>query len=168
MKEILMQLAAYNIWANQCLLLTLEGLTEEEQTRKLASSYSSLFETVLHLWDAESVWWQRLKLQERIFIPSESFKGSLKEAASALLHQNQQWQEWIGTTQEHALQHVFSYQNSKKEQFKQPVFQMLIHVFNHGSYHRGQLVSLLRQVGVNKIPPTDFIVWSRKKKLTYS
>jgi uncharacterized damage-inducible protein DinB len=40
---------------------------------------------------------------------------------------------------------------------------MLLHLFNHGTYHRGQLVNQLRQLGIAKIPPTDFIIWSRKK-----
>jgi len=47
--------------------------------------------------------------------------------------------------------------------YKQPVCQMILHVFNHGTYHRGQLVNMLRQLGIEKIPQTDFIVWSRKK-----
>ncbi len=58
---------------------------------------------------------------------------------------------------------AFDYENSKGEQFKQPIFQMLLHVFNHGTYHRGQLVTMLRQLGVENIPATDFIVWSREK-----
>jgi uncharacterized damage-inducible protein DinB len=40
---------------------------------------------------------------------------------------------------------------------------MLLHVFNHGTYHRGQLVTMLRQLGIENIPATDFIVWSREK-----
>jgi uncharacterized damage-inducible protein DinB len=40
---------------------------------------------------------------------------------------------------------------------------MLLHLFNHGTYHRGQLVTMLRELGIEKIPPTDFIVWSRRK-----
>jgi uncharacterized damage-inducible protein DinB len=65
--------------------------------------------------------------------------------------------------QEHHLDHVFQYQNKKGEQFKQPLYQMLIHLFNHGTYHRGQIVTILHQLGIKKIPQMDFIVWSRKK-----
>ncbi|MBD0288544.1 MAG: DNA polymerase, partial [Flavisolibacter sp.] len=43
-------------------------------------------------------------------------------------------------------------------------YQMLLHLFNHGTYHRGQLVNMLRQLEVSPIPQTDFIVWSRRKK----
>jgi uncharacterized damage-inducible protein DinB len=163
MKEILQQFSAYNIWANQQLLDVINQLPEEKQTQTVINSFDSLIKTVLHIWDAESIWWQRMKLSERITRPSENFSGKVKDAAESLLQQNKIWNEWVRSAQEHMLQHVFIYQTTKKEQFKQPVYQMLLHLFNHGTYHRGQLVTMLRQLGVEKIPPTDFIVWSRRK-----
>lgn len=163
MKEIFQQLAAYNTWANQLLLATINTLPEQVQEKETPSSFPSLLKTVLHMWDSESMWWQRLKLQEHVVRPSSVFKDNFAEAAVELQAQNKQWQDWITAAQEHQLQHVFHYQNTKREQFKQPVYQMLFHLFNHGSYHRGQLVTMLRQLGIEKIPTTDFIVWSRKK-----
>ncbi|MGZ5190465.1 MAG: DinB family protein [Flavisolibacter sp.] len=163
MKELLLQLSTFNIWANQLLLNAIAQLPEEKQKQEVISSFTSLYNTVLHMWNAESIWWQRMKLQERIIVPGETFKGDMKDLGSSLLQQNRMWNEWISNAQEHHLTHVFQYWNIKRDQFKQPIYQMLIHVFNHGTYHRGQLVTLLRQVGVEKIPQTDFIVWSRRK-----
>lgn len=163
MKEILSQLSAYSVWANQLLLDVISKQPEEKQKQEVPSSFKSLYTTLLHIYDAESIWWQRMKLQERITIPSESFRGDVRELGNSLLNQNRQWKEWIANANEHQFDHVFQYQNLKREQFKQPVFQMLLHVFNHGTYHRGQLVNILRQLGVEKIPRTDFIDWSRRK-----
>ena len=163
MKSLLLQFATYNRWANQLLLETINALNEEEQKRELASSFPSLHQTVLHMWNAESVWWQRLKLQERIVYPWDYFSGSMQELSEKLLEQDQLWIEWISNAQEHMLEHVCLYQNTKREQFKQPVYQMVHHVMNHNSYHRGQLVTMLRQLGITKIPQTDYIVWSRRK-----
>lgn len=164
MKEILQQLADYNLWANQRLFETILALPDEKQKSEVPSSFKSIYETVMHTWNAESVWWQRMKLQERIVAPTEYFKGGMKELVNESLQQNRNWIEWIDAASEAMLDHVFQYQNSKKESFKQPVFQMILHVFNHGTYHRGQLVNMLRQLGVEKIPQTDFIVWSRMKR----
>jgi uncharacterized damage-inducible protein DinB len=163
MKEILQQLAAYNIWANALLMEILKKLPGELHQKEIPSSFNSLEKTVLHMWNAESVWWQRMKLQERITGPMDNFNGKMEDAIEGLMLQNKQWNEWINKAQEHHLQHVFQYQNFKGEQFKQPIYQMLLHLFNHGMYHRGQIVNMLRQLGVDKIPQTDFIVWSRKK-----
>lgn len=166
MKEVISQLSAYNIWANQQLLDTINHLTEDQQKQELSSSFKSLYKTILHMLDAESIWWQRMKLQERINRPSDEFTGDMKELSSSLLHQNRQWNEWVNNLNEHQLEHVFQYQNSKRELFKQPIYQMLVHVFNHGTYHRGQLVNMLRQLGEEKVPQTDFIQWSRKNKVS--
>ncbi|MBI2731240.1 MAG: DinB family protein [Sphingobacteriales bacterium] len=163
MKEILQQYAAYNLWANQKLLDVILKLDENTQQQIVPGSFPNLYATVLHMWDAESAWWQRMKLHEKIVIPSENFNPTMQEAVNGLLQQNKLWVEWISNATTAAVEHVFAYQNSKKEYFKQPVFQMILHVFNHGSYHRGQLVTMLRALGVEKIPPTDFIIWSRKK-----
>jgi len=163
MKQILTELSVYNIWANQRLLDTINQLPEEKQKQELQSSFKSLYATVLHMLDAESIWWQRMKLLERIIRPSDDFKGEMKELSNNLLNQNRQWSEWVKDANEHQLQHVFQYQNSKGEQFKQPIYQMLTHTFNHGTYHRGQLVNMLRQLEVQKIPGTDFIEWGRRK-----
>jgi uncharacterized damage-inducible protein DinB len=164
MKELILQLSGYHTWANQQLIDLIQQLPGEKQTQTVASSFDSLLKTVIHLWDAESIWWQRLKLSERIVIPSETFNGNFNEAANQLLQQNRQWTQWISNAQEHMFQHEFIYLNLKKEQFKQPVYQVLLHVFNHGTYHRGQLVTMLRQLGLEKIPQTDYIAWSRKNR----
>jgi uncharacterized damage-inducible protein DinB len=79
------------------------------------------------------------------------------------MSQSNQWRDWVVNASDLSLDHVFQYYNNKKEHFKMPVYQMLHHVFNHGTYHRGQLVNMLRQLGIEKIPQTDFIVWCRKK-----
>ena len=163
MKDLLSQLAAYNIWANKKLLEVILALPTEKQKQEIPSSFNSLYITVLHMLSAESIWWQRMKLQERINSPMEIFKGSMQELASELLQQNRLWQEWVNNATEPMLEHVFQYYSNKRELFKQPINQMILHVFNHDTYHRGQLVNMLRQLGVEKIPQTDFIVWSRKK-----
>lgn len=163
MKELLRQLAACNTWANHRLFELVLTLPEEQQKQELPSSFSSLHLTILHMWDAESIWWQRVKLQEVVIPPSANFSGRTAEAVQGLLHQNKLWEDWLSSATEMGLEHVFSYYNTKRELFKQPIYQVLLQVMNHGSYHRGQVVNMLRQLGMQKIPQTDFITWSRKK-----
>lgn len=163
MKDQLVQLSAYNSWANQKLLDAVLLLPPEKFIQEMPSSFSSLQKTILHMWDAESIWWQRLRLQEQVIAPSKDFSGTAKELANGLSNQNKLWHEWILGASDASINHVFQYYNSKKEHFKSPAYQVIIHVFNHGTYHRGQIVNMLRQLGVEKIPQTDFIVWARKK-----
>ena len=163
MKKMLAHYAAYNLWANNRLIEVINNLTDEQVDREIMSSFSSIRKTVLHLWDVENIWWQRMKLVEVQTWQSDNYTGSLMELNNNLLAQSKHWKEWIDIATEAALEHEFIYRNSKKDQFKQPVYEMLLHLFNHQSYHRGQLVTMLRQVDEKNIPNTDLISFLRKK-----
>lgn len=163
-KEILQQLASYNLWANRRMYGFLKTLPEELLTHDFKSSFPSIHKTLLHMWDAESIWWQRIRLHERPAFPSEKFIGSTLDVGAALIQQNEVFKNWVDQASVLTLDHEFIYQNLRKETFKQPVSEILLHVFNHGTYHRGQIVTLLRQADTGNIPQTDFIVWLRKEK----
>ncbi len=154
--------ATYNAWANTELFKVIVKLSEEQQYAEVKSSFPSLYKTITHIWDAESGWWQRLKLEEHIKYESEQCTN-MADAINAIQNLDILWLQWITNATEMQLRHVFAYQNSKKQQFKQPVWEMLLHVFNHSAYHRGQIVTILRQLDIYKIPQTDYIVWSRGK-----
>lgn len=164
MKEICKQYAAYNLWANQRLIEMILQLTPAEQQKALPGSFESIFKLLQHMWDAESIWWQRIKLLEPIVLPSKTTRDDIAELGQGLLQQSKKWMEWTDSASKPALEHVVAYRNSKKEQFKQPVFQIILHVINHQTYHRGQLVNQLRQLEKENIPPTDFIIWSMSRK----
>ena len=163
MKTLLQQLAGFNTWTNQKLTEYILSFPEDLYQKDVISSFPSIHLTLLHMWSAEHIWWQRLKLMENINRPEDYFKGSTREVIQNLIQQNKLWEDWVNNSSEMTLDHVFKYHNTKREPFKQPTYQMLLHVFNHGTYHRGQLVTMLRQLGQTKIPATDFIVWSRKQ-----
>jgi uncharacterized damage-inducible protein DinB len=164
MRELLRQLAAYHYWAHRRITDVILALPEEKQLAEVQSSYKNLHLTLLHLWDAESIWWNRMKLYERFALPSDNFKGTTRDVIDGLLSQAKLWETWTANAPEHLLDHVFQYNNSRKEQFKLPIYQMLMQVFNHGTYHRGQLITMMRQLGIDKLPGTDFFTWSRLKK----
>src|ERR1044071_7876718 len=84
MKELLQQYAVYNVWANQKLTELVLILSEEQQQKEIASSFPSLHRTIFHMWDAESIWWQRMKLHERIIRPSENFNATTRDAVTGL------------------------------------------------------------------------------------
>ena len=164
MKELLKQYAVYNIWASQKIFDIILSLPEEKQMQEMPSSFSSLYKTVFHMWDAENIWWQRMKLQEKIIVPSKTFSGTMQEVMKELTNQSKQWEEWVSNASDLAIEHVFQYQRLDGTQYKQPIWQMILHVMNHATYHRGQLINMLRQLGVEKLPSTDFSTWAVGKR----
>lgn len=163
MKKTFEQYAAYNLWANQRITETITNLTDDKINKEIESSFNSIFKTLQHLWDVEYIWWQRMKLAEHYEWPGKTFNGSVLELSNNLVAQSRQWKEWVDIATEAALQHEFIYRNSKKDQFKQPVHEVLLHLFNHQTFHRGQLITMLRQAGVTAVPNTDLISYLRKK-----
>lgn len=160
MKELLQQYAAYNIWATKLLTERISKLSDGKINQEIVNSFSSIYKTVQHMWLAEEVWWKRLKLTENIVLESSAFTGSFAEMVNILAKQSDQFKDWIDNATESQLVHVFAYVRNK-EQIKMPVYQMLQHVFNHATYHRGQLVTMLNQLGADKIPSTDFSTFCR-------
>lgn len=164
MKELLQQYAAYNIWANKVLFDRISKLNEAQIHQEITSSFPSVYKTTVHMLHAEDAWWQRLKLVENPVFISTTFTGSFAEAVAGLAKQSQQWAAWVDAATESQLTHVFAFVRNK-EQHKMKVNDMLLHLFNHATFHRGQLVTLLRQLGeTEKIPSTDFSTWCRQKK----
>lgn len=163
MKELLQQYCTYNLWADKIIVQSLSALSEEQLNREIISSFPSVMKTLLHMMDAESIWWQRLKLYEQIERPSTKKELDFNEVTEQLIRFSSLWEDWVRNTNEINLRHVFEYRNTKKELFKQPVSEVVIHLVNHQTYHRGQIITMLRQLGITKIPSTDFVLFCRKK-----
>ncbi|MEO6328361.1 MAG: DinB family protein [Ginsengibacter sp.] len=160
MKQLLQQYAAYNLWANKKIIEATNQLSEAQINKEIVSSFPSLYKTLMHMMEVENVWWERLKLAEHT-TPSGWFTGNFEELTKKLLQLSGQWLDWVTNAREANINHVFAYQNTKKELFKQPVYEVLLHLFNHQTYHRGQLITMLRQLGTDNIASADFIVFSR-------
>ena len=164
MKPMMQLYAGYNYWANQRITNAILEMDAHRHQEWVTSSFPNLYATLLHLWDAESIWWQRLKLHERLLIPSENFNPNTNEVIHGLMEQSMLWKNWADQSTEAAFLHQFTYQSTKKELQKQQAWQVLMHVCNHSTYHRGQLVTMMRELGVEKIPATDFIEYIRLLK----
>lgn len=163
MKELLDQYTAYNLWANKSITDHILSLDEALHWQKVESSFPTLHATVLHMWVAETAWWQRVKLLDKITIPAEKENPTMEHVVQGLIHQSAQWVEWVNNSSEMMLKQEYSFRNSKNELFKQAIYETVMHVMNHSTYHRGQLVTMMRTLGVKTIPQTDFMVFLRKK-----
>ena len=158
--ELLLKYARYSQWAHKWLLDLINTLTAEQQHATIASSFDSLYKTVFHVWGAESLWLGRLN-QEPIKISSDPFNGSMEKLTRALEAVDQQWVDWFASKEDIQLSQKIHYSNQAGQPFHEPYDLLLTHIFNHNTYHNGQLVTMLRALSVDKIPATDFVAWVR-------
>jgi uncharacterized damage-inducible protein DinB len=153
---LLRQLAAYSRWANTRFLDRLSEETEELLDRPVASSFPSLRATCLHIRDAESAWTLRLQGISTIPWPAEpaTTLASWQKYTQALVALvDQATEEWSSAS--------VVYHDLRGNRHEQPRWEMLLHCFNHSTQHRGQLITMMRTLGLDRIPATDLIVYQR-------
>ena len=161
MKELLEQYSAYHIWANRLLMDCILELPQDLQEKEIPSSFPSFRKTLLHMLAAEWAWWKRVTSDEPAIESVEQFTGSLEGLCSVLQKQSFLWNESLSKKTVAELEEMVTYKHGSGKTYTMPLYQIVLHVHNHGTYHRGQLVTMLREIGIDKIPQTDFSAWSR-------
>lgn len=160
MKQIIGLNAAYNLWANKRIAEILKNAEPELLDEPVVSSFPTLRKTVYHVWDAEYIWLRRLEGESISYWPSE--KLTSETPIDGFLEVSNKLLDIVKYHDDEWLNEVCEYSNLKGNKFVQPKFQVLMHVFNHSTFHRGQLVTMLRTVGVTDLVSTDFITYLRQ------
>jgi uncharacterized damage-inducible protein DinB len=151
------RLYSYTDWSNERLLAAIEGLSDEQRTRTIPSSFPSILETLTHIAFAEWVWLRRWLGESPTSPPGGT---SLDETRGRLRAVAAERRAYLDALSDDAIAGTLSYRNIKGDSFTMNVGDLLVHCANHSTYHRGQLVTLLRQVGA-KPPGTDFTEFAR-------
>ena len=155
-------LHAYNCWANRRILELTATLTDEQFTRDLRSSHGGIHGTLVHAFGAEQTWLNRWKGNSPVSFPSPSdipTLEALRERWSAIEREQQSFIDSLKTDED--LSKNLTYKDLKGNSYTQPLFQTVQQVLNHATYHRGQVVTMFRQLGVKPVN-TDIIAWYRQ------
>jgi len=151
----------YHYWARDRLLEAIERLTSEELNRDLGSSFKSIRETVVHTYAAEWAWHSRWQGQSpTALLTSEAFPDvtSIRVAWTGHEAKMRAFLEALG---EAGISRVIEYKLLSQQPGSSPFWQMLQHVVNHASYHRGQVTTMLRQLGAQPAKSMDMIAYYR-------
>jgi uncharacterized damage-inducible protein DinB len=162
--DYLRDLAQYNIWANQRLLQASDALETAALDRDFPTSFPTLRRTWYHLWDAEYIWLQRNQGLSFMPLPSQSREGYSEPFSPQLLACSVELARFVAAQNDAWFAQRCAYAGPKGLNYFHPHGAIVQHVLNHSSYHRGQVVSFLRQLGAQSVPSTDFITWWREKE----
>jgi uncharacterized damage-inducible protein DinB len=148
----------YNRWANARVLDAVSKLTPEQFARDLQSSHRSVRDTLAHILAAEWIWLERWKgVSPRALLTPTDF-STVESLGTRWVKIEEGYTEFINGITDESLATVITYTNTKGEEWAYPLGQMLQHVMNHSSYHRGQVVTMLRQLGA-EVNPVDLLVF---------
>jgi uncharacterized damage-inducible protein DinB len=161
-KNYFKEATEYNLWANTIVCDWLEQISEEQWNREIISSFNSIQETVLHIISAEKAWLQRFKKETVEWLQS-NYKGSKEEHIKLWKENSAELKAFIDAFDENELNTNLDFKRLNGDAFSMPYYQLFAHVVNHATYHRGQLVTMLRQAGFSGVGSTDLLGVYRKK-----
>lgn len=140
------------------------NVTETMANQEIISSFSSVKKTIFHIWDAESIWLERLQGNSPKEFQSAHFAGSFKDGIEKMMANSNAYLSFLLAKDESYFSGDVSYTHTSGKFYTQRVEDVLTHVFNHSTFHRGQLITMFRQLGLSSgIPKTDFIEFTREK-----
>ncbi len=152
------ELYDYNRWANQRSLAAAARLDKATFVRPLGNSFSSVRDTLAHILGAEWIWLERWNgLSPAALLNPADFPTveTLKARWQTVEHDRQRF---IAALTPERLREEIAYTNTSGQRFVYALWQQMAHVVNHSSYHRGQVTTLLRQLGAEPVT-TDFLAY---------
>jgi uncharacterized damage-inducible protein DinB len=152
----------YNAWANCRSLEAASVLTAEKFVQPMGSSFGSVRDTLAHIWGAEWIWLERFQGRSPSSLPDTT---QFQDMAGL----RERWDELEGRLlgfvrglAQADLDRVFEYKTLKFGVYRNPLWESMQHLANHGTYHRGQVTTLLRQLGAQPIA-TDLMHFYRER-----
>ncbi len=162
-KKEIQLLFEYDKWADLKLLEVIATLTGDQYKKDLHSSFGGIQGTIVHILSANRVWLHRWKGEKPEPLKNENFP--------AVEIVEEQWEiyeceisNFLQSLTEEKLNAPLQYLDMKGNTYFQPLHQQMQHKVNHSSYHRGQLVTMLRQLGM-AVVSTDLIYYIRQKEI---
>ena len=153
----------YNYWANHRLLEIIETLSQDQFSKDLGSSHGGIQGTLVHTMGAEEIWLKRWKGES----PASFYAAADFPTYDALSdHWEMVEMELMGFCHmlkaDSDIQKTITYKDLKGNAYSQPLWQLMQHLPNHSTYHRGQIVTMLRQLGVKPVG-TDLVGFFRSQ-----
>jgi uncharacterized damage-inducible protein DinB len=153
----LRELIAYNYWARDRQLEVCAALSQEQFQRPLGNSFSSVRDTMVHLVGAEWLWLERWRGRSPRALPSAEESPTLAAIVERWRGIEHGLCEYVSGLKEEALARPLRYTNLSGEAWTYPLWRTILHLLNHQTYHRGQVTTLLRQLGM-QTTPVDLLV----------
>jgi uncharacterized damage-inducible protein DinB len=164
MKMHFVMMANYNEWANARLFRAAGTLKEALYRKGVGAYFRSLHGTLNHLLVADRIWMRRLtgtgehpeKLNTILFEDLPSLHAARVEEDSRII-------AFVQSLDETAFEDVWDYRTLNGTPQRQRRWEILAHLFNHETHHRGQAHAILTVLGVAEPEPLDLLIMQRDK-----
>jgi uncharacterized damage-inducible protein DinB len=157
----LRELYDYNRWANARIIAACTAVPDEVMARDMGSSFPSVLATLAHILSAEWIWLERWNGRSPAGVPADWDLSGLAAIRAIWAGVEAGQAAFLRDLDEQRLRTHVDYRNTRGEAHAAPLWQLMRHVVNHSTYHRGQIVTLLRQLGFPAVA-TDMVLYHRE------
>lgn len=154
----------YNYWARDRVLEAVSAITSEQFIRPMGNSFSSVRDTVAHICAAERIWITRLKGEKLQGIEKPHRLPDIDTSRKEWAELEAEIREQLARLGSEAVERTIEYQDLRGNDQSDVLWQMLQHMVNHGTYHRGQITTMLRQLDAAPPKSMDLIAFYREQK----
>ena len=159
MKNLLKKIVRYNYWANEKFVSVLSEIAPKHLDITVKSSFPSIRKTLFHIWDAEVLFLNRIQGISLDSFPSRKYP--LTTPIEKILRTSKELRDFVESADDDFFQRICTYKNTHGEEFSQPNSDLIMHCMNHSTFHRGQIITILRSLGYTAFPQTDLIHFLR-------
>ncbi|MGH9257674.1 MAG: DinB family protein [Vicinamibacterales bacterium] len=156
-------LVDYHYWARDRLFDAVERLSPEQFGKALGNSFPSIRDTLVHLYGADRIWCDRWEGASPRSMPDAGGFPDLASIRVAWTEQERKVRALLERLGEQGVDRPIEYRTMDGQLQAQPFWQMLQHLVNHGSYHRGQVTTMMRQLGEKPPKSMDLIAFYRER-----
>ncbi len=154
-------LVDFHYWARDRALAAAAMLTPEQYARELGSSFPSVRATLNHSYMAEWAWFSRWQGTSPTAFPLQEQLPDLDTLRTTWSAQEASLRAFVASLGDEDVTRVFEYKLINGNPGRSQFWEMVVHLVNHATYHRGQLTTMLRQLGAKPPESTDMITFFR-------
>jgi uncharacterized damage-inducible protein DinB len=145
--ETIKQLFDYNAWANQRTVAGCESIADEKFLQQVGGSFGSLRSTLAHIMDVEWLYHERWQGCAPASFPKAENYSNLADINTRWKSIDADMNRYVCALTANDITRVIEFRNTKGISFRHPLWETMQHLVNHSTYHRGQVTTLLRQLG---------------------
>jgi uncharacterized damage-inducible protein DinB len=160
--EVIRNHITYDAWATGRLLDAVDELSPDQLSHDFGTADKSIKGTLIHLFRSSRLWLRRIEEgtpTTPFNVPEDEDWPTLRPKWATV---QQKWKAWADGLSEDDAVRILEYTDLKGNPWAQPIWQVALHVVNHGSHHRGQVSGFVRASGTTP-PPLDFIAFMRQQ-----
>jgi uncharacterized damage-inducible protein DinB len=156
-------LVDFHYWARDRVVLAVSALSPEQYSRDVGSSFKSVRDTLVHLYSAEWVWYERWQGRSPTTHLTPAQFPDVHTLRQAWTDQETKVRAFISAQDQAGFDRIYDYRLFNGASANSPLWHMVTHLVNHGTYHRGQVTTMMRQMGAAPAKGSDLIAYYRER-----